>query len=449
MNNITKIIKLIVGVWLLSASYLYGVNIEVDVLNENYTPVSILIVNFYTTDKTNQYFQKIKNIISQDLEESGAIEPRFTDSNIINNYTDFSENEDLKDLISEYSRYSSITLGKITYNESTQLYNITIVIFDSLGNINRKFGYKLSKRDLEDSYSNIAHDIANEIYHTTIDLPGYFLSSLVYAAGNKLMMADYNGKNPEVLVKTKERVMSPIISPDGNSILYVDFFKGESTIYIYDLYFKKSTQLATFQGLSLAPVFSANGQDILFSIANKGVTHIFRLNLDEKKLHKLTSGYSINLAGNESVDGRYLVYNSDKSGKPEIYLFNNKVKTSTLVSYGEGTYFTPSFSPMGNIILFTKIINRQFVIGLLNLGHQEKLVAKDQAVESPSWLPDGRHIIYQYAYKQQKGEAQYGFFIMDLMSGYKIQIQPTKDVRDPQISKEALYMKKINTKYSF
>lgn len=39
------------------------------------------------------------------------------------------------------------------------------------------------------------------------------------------MLADYNGKNPEVLVKTKERVMSPIISPDGNSILYVDFLR--------------------------------------------------------------------------------------------------------------------------------------------------------------------------------------------------------------------------------
>lgn len=128
MNKITKLIKIILCTCLLYSGYLYGVNIEVDVLNENYTPASILIVNFYTTDKTNKYFQKIKNTISQDLEESGAIEPRFTDSNIINDYTDFSENEDMKNLVSEYSRYSSITLGKITYDESTQLYNIVVVV---------------------------------------------------------------------------------------------------------------------------------------------------------------------------------------------------------------------------------------------------------------------------------------------------------------------------------
>ena len=43
------------------------------------------------------------------------------------------------------------------------------------------------------------------------------------------------------------------------------------------------------------------------------------------------------------------------------------------------------------------------------MSGQEKILTSDTFAESPSWLSDGRHIIYQYAYGKSGRKNLYSF----------------------------------------
>ena len=69
------------------------------------------------------------------------------------------------------------------------------------------------------------------------------------------------------------------------------------------------------------------------------------------------------------------------------------------VSYGDGRYATPVWSPRGDIIAFTKMSNGTFYIGVMNVdGSGERLLAQVFLVEGPTLAPNGRVLIY---FKQQ------------------------------------------------
>jgi len=69
------------------------------------------------------------------------------------------------------------------------------------------------------------------------------------------------------------------------------------------------------------------------------------------------------------------------------------------ISYGDGRYATPVWSPRGDIIAFTKISGGEFYIGVMRQdGTGERLLARGFLVEAPTWAPNGRVLMY---FKQQ------------------------------------------------
>ncbi|MDR0483814.1 MAG: hypothetical protein LBH40_00850 [Alphaproteobacteria bacterium] len=444
-----KINKLLLSLVIVFYSpILAAFDLEVDVLSRDYQPVSLLISDFYVDDESATMYENIKTIFTRDIQNSGAFDLRFSYEQII------VDNVDLKNVFSEidlypYNHYQYIVVGKVVYLAEDKTYNIELSVSNSSGEVLKNVGYKLKSTSNKREITRIAHDISNEIYETTLGLKGYFTSSLLFVAGNQLIMSNYDGEDREVLLKTKGTVLAPSFSYDGKMVVYVDFFEGRSVIYLYDIYFKKAMKLANFKGLSLSPVFSKDNKNIVFAIANEGSTHMYEAQLDVGKMFKLTSGYSINMPGNYSPDNHYIVFNSDRTGTPKIYTLEVKDKSLRRISKELGSYYTPSFSPNSNLILFTKIYKSDFQIGLLSLNGSEKIVAEDILVESPSWLADGRHIIYQYAYKRSGGKNFYSFYIMDLLSGHKLLINPMKDAQDPSLSFGVIPTKKISAKYYF
>lgn len=425
-----------------------ALDLEVDVLSSDYQPISLLVSDFYVDKKSEKIYNSMKKIIVEDLNNSGVFDLRFSYDQIVVSNIDFRNVFSEIDLY-PYNHYQYIVVGKIISLDDEKLYNVELSILNSNGVALRNIGYKLPYSYKKQDISQFAHDISNEIYEAILDVKGYFSSSLLFVSGNKLIMSDYDGENQNVLLKTKGTILSPVFSNNGKMIAYVDFFEGRSVIYIYDIMLNKNIKLANFQGLSLAPMFSNDDKQIIFSIANAGSTHIHQVSIEEGKLSKVTSGYSINMAGNFSLDNKYIVFNSDRAGAPKIYTYNTERKTLTKISKGVGSYYTPSFSYNSNLILFTKIYNRNFNIGLLSMSGQEKILTSDTFAESPSWLSDGRHIIYQYAYGKSGRKNLYSFYIMDLLSGYKMLIKPSKDAQDPSLSNGVVPNKKISAKYYF
>ena len=74
---------------------------------------------------------------------------------------------------------------------------------------------------------------------------------------------------------------------------------------------------------------------------------------------------------------------------------NRNGKNVRRISYGDGRYATPVWSPRGDIVAFTKMVRGEFYIGVMNVdGSGERLLARGFLVEGPTWAPNGRVLMY-------------------------------------------------------
>ena len=65
------------------------------------------------------------------------------------------------------------------------------------------------------------------------------------------------------------------------------------------------------------------------------------------------------------------------------------------ISFGDGLYGTPVWSPRGDLIAFTKVRRGKFYIGVMRTdGSGERLLTENFYQEAPSWSPNGRVISF-------------------------------------------------------
>ncbi len=59
------------------------------------------------------------------------------------------------------------------------------------------------------------------------------------------------------------------------------------------------------------------------------------------------------------------MFESDRGGRSQIYVMGADGSGQTRISFGQGTYNTPVWSPRGDLIAFTKQTGGQFQIGVM------------------------------------------------------------------------------------
>ena len=65
------------------------------------------------------------------------------------------------------------------------------------------------------------------------------------------------------------------------------------------------------------------------------------------------------------------------------------------ISFGQGRYGSPVWSPRGDLIAFTRINGGRFAIGVMSPdGSGERIVAEGYDVEEPTWAPNGRVLAF-------------------------------------------------------
>jgi TolB protein len=65
------------------------------------------------------------------------------------------------------------------------------------------------------------------------------------------------------------------------------------------------------------------------------------------------------------------------------------------ISYGEGRYGSPAWSPRGDLIAFSNIKGGAFHIGVMRPdGSDERLLTRSHLDQNPTWAPNGRIILF-------------------------------------------------------
>ena len=243
------------------------------------------------------------------------------------------------------------------------------------------------------------HRIADVIYEKLTGEPGVFSTRIAYvvrvhAARYELHIADADGQNAQVALISKEPIISPSWSPDGDRLAYVSFENKKPVVYVHSLASGKRIVVANFKGSNSAPTWSPDGRRLAVVLSKEGGSQIFTVNADGSGAQRLTSSSAINTEPNFSPDGQSVYFTSDRGGSPQIYRVGIGGGDVQRVSF-EGSYnVTPRLSPDGKSMAFISRRDGGFRLSVMDLASRQVQVLTDsQKDESPTFAPNGRMIL--------------------------------------------------------
>ena len=142
----------------------------------------------------------------------------------------------------------------------------------------------------------LAHYISDGIYEEITGIQGIASTKILYVTQNKdyrLVVADADGKNEQILLESSEPIISPSWSPDSKKVAYVSFETGMAKVFIQDiasgdreLVIENSSQISS-------PAWSPDGKFLSLTMYQDGNAEIYILNLKNKNLTRLTNHYAI------------------------------------------------------------------------------------------------------------------------------------------------------------
>ena len=252
----------------------------------------------------------------------------------------------------------------------------------------------------EKELRRIAHQIADRIYEKITGIPGVFATRIAYVLKQgstyELQIADADGQNPQVALRSREPVISPAWSPDGSRLAYVSFESGKPVVYVHTLSTSKRVPVANYKGNNSAPAWSPDGNTLAVALTRDGLSQVYVLNAnDGGGLRRITRSPLIDTEPFFSPDGRSLFFTSDRSGSPQVYQVGLDGGEPKRVSFNGGYNISPRVSPDGKTLLTVTRRDGAYRIASLNLSTgSETLLTEGSDDQSPSFAPNGMQVLY-------------------------------------------------------
>lgn len=374
--------------------------------------------------------QDVARIVTADLERSGRFDP-LAERDLISRPTEGSQ-VNFRDW--RLVGAPHLVVGKVTATAGG--YTVQFQLFDVYRE-NQKIGYTFQVKEKE--LRAIAHRISDLVYETLTGEKGVFgtriayVTSTVWQANNvryyALYVADIDGYNPQLIVRSKEPLMSPAWSPDGRRLAYVSFEGRRPVIMIQDIFSAKREKVAAFNGINGAPAWSPDGTRLAMSLSKDGNSEIYVMHLASGRLQRMSDHLAIDTEPSWSPDGRTILFTSDRGGNPQIYKVSSDGGKAERVTFDGRYNARASYSPDGKRITFITGEGNLFRVAVQELatGNMQVLTGS-RLDESPSFAPNGSMIIYATEHANRGVLAAVS---LDGRVQQRIQLQEPGDAREP------------------
>lgn len=376
--------------------------------------------------------EDIAQIVEADLARSGLFQP-IPRSNMLSMPSKESDvfYRDWRLLKSDY-----VVIGTIKKLPNNQ-YRIG---FELLNVLSQKPVQKHSSIDVNSrNFRDAAHYISDKVYELLTGTRGAFSTRILYVTAEgdkkaplfKLQVADADGHRPQVVVESKEPILSPSWSMDGRKIAYVMFRNRRPNIFIQELATGKRQQIAQFRGLNGAPSWSPDGKKLALVLSKDNNPEIYTLDIATQKLERMTNHYAIDTEPSWEPDGKGIVFTSDRGGNPQIYRLDVKSKRVERVTF-EGELNTRArMTPDGRYLVTVQKNDGNYHIALQDMKTgRVQVLTQTYLDESPSIAPNGSMVIYATTYQ---GKGILAVVSVDGLVKYRLP-SAEGDVREPSWS---------------
>lgn len=256
----------------------------------------------------------------------------------------------------------------------------------------------------------ISHAISDKVFETLTGIKGAFQTKIAYVLVKdqgerpyQLVVADYDGYNEQIIVRSNEPLMSPVWSPDATKLAYVTFENRQAQIFIHDLYSGGREMLASYPGINGAPAWSPDGSKLAMVLSKDGNPEVYQMDLLTRKLTRLTNNRTIDTEPSWSPDGQSLVISSERGGRPQLYRLDVNTGRAQRLTYTGEMNLGGSITPDGKSLVMVNRTRGNYHIGRQDLKTGAlQVLTKTYLDESPSISPNGNMIIYSTLYQQNQ-----------------------------------------------
>ena len=285
---------------------------------------------------------------------------------------------------------------------------------------------------------NAAHRVSDAIYEKIVGVRGAFATRIAYVAVNgqppaqvfQLIVADADGENTRMVLESRQPLMSPAWSADGQWLAYVSFENHRSAVYVQEVRTGERRQVSARAGINGAPAWSPDGHKLALTLGGAGGNpDIYVLDLATQDLTRVTDDPAIDTEAVWAPDGSALYFTSDRAGGPQIYQVGLQSGARPKRITFEGTYNArPRISADGKELAMVTLDQGNYRIAVQDLQTGAvRVLSRGRLDTSPSFAPNSAALIYS---EQEADRGVLATVAVDGLTGQRLR-SDVGEVREP------------------